>query len=155
MPDLRQRLRLSADYEIEHELGHGGMAVVFLAHDHKHKRKVAITILKVAHALSSSSTRHVPTLAEALKGVDEKRIEALYRELQDRRQSEYVPASAIGSVAFSAGRVEEGIDWLECAYEERDAVLIAYNMAASDPSAIPAVLNHPRLLAPWRKMGMR
>ena len=33
-------------YRVERELGHGGMAVVFLAEDLKHRRRVAIKLLK-------------------------------------------------------------------------------------------------------------
>ncbi|MGE5732970.1 MAG: serine/threonine-protein kinase, partial [Gemmatimonas sp.] len=33
-------------YRIERELGHGGMATVYLAHDVKHDRKVALKVLK-------------------------------------------------------------------------------------------------------------
>jgi serine/threonine-protein kinase len=33
-------------YRVERELGHGGMAVVFLAEDLKHRRPVAIKVLK-------------------------------------------------------------------------------------------------------------
>src|SRR5215471_14890669 len=33
-------------YRVERELGHGGMAVVFLAEDLKHRRRVAIKVLK-------------------------------------------------------------------------------------------------------------
>jgi tetratricopeptide (TPR) repeat protein/TolB-like protein len=47
MTDLLDRLRraLSDRYAIERELGRGGMAVVFLAEDLKHRRKVAIKVL--------------------------------------------------------------------------------------------------------------
>jgi serine/threonine-protein kinase len=37
---------LAGRYRIERELGHGGMATVFLAHDLKHDRKVALKVLK-------------------------------------------------------------------------------------------------------------
>ncbi|MEO7158698.1 MAG: hypothetical protein ABI039_14110 [Vicinamibacterales bacterium] len=37
---------LSNRYHVERELGQGGMATVFLAEDLKHKRKVALTVLK-------------------------------------------------------------------------------------------------------------
>src|SRR5690349_7005722 len=37
---------LADRYRIERELGHGGMATVFLAHDLKHDRKVALKVLK-------------------------------------------------------------------------------------------------------------
>jgi serine/threonine-protein kinase len=42
----RLRASLSDRYRIERELGHGGMATVYLAHDIKHDRKVAIKVLR-------------------------------------------------------------------------------------------------------------
>jgi serine/threonine protein kinase len=43
-----ERLGIALDgrYRIERELGAGGMATVYLAHDLKHDRKVAIKVLK-------------------------------------------------------------------------------------------------------------
>jgi serine/threonine protein kinase len=48
MTDLLNRLQqaLTARYAVERELGRGGMAVVFLAEDLKHHRRVAIKVLK-------------------------------------------------------------------------------------------------------------
>src|SRR3982751_6003984 len=37
---------LTGRYTIERELGEGGMATVYLAHDIKHRRKVALKVLK-------------------------------------------------------------------------------------------------------------
>ncbi len=37
---------LSDRYTIERELGQGGMATVYLAEDLKHKRKVAVKVLR-------------------------------------------------------------------------------------------------------------
>ncbi|HET6837499.1 MAG TPA: bifunctional serine/threonine-protein kinase/formylglycine-generating enzyme family protein, partial [Gemmatimonadales bacterium] len=47
MPDLLQQLQtaLAERYRIERELGRGGMATVYLAHDLKHDRQVAIKTL--------------------------------------------------------------------------------------------------------------
>jgi hypothetical protein len=48
MSDVIDRLNaaLESRYRIESELGEGGMATVFLAHDIKHDRKVALKVLK-------------------------------------------------------------------------------------------------------------
>src|SRR3954468_7431366 len=42
---LEQVQRVFGAYSVERELGSGGMATVYLAHDKKHDRKVAIKIL--------------------------------------------------------------------------------------------------------------
>jgi Tol biopolymer transport system component/tRNA A-37 threonylcarbamoyl transferase component Bud32 len=48
MADLLGRLQvvLADTYQVERELGQGGMATVYLAHDRKHDRKVAIKVLR-------------------------------------------------------------------------------------------------------------
>ena len=48
MTDAYDRLKtaLADRYEIERELGAGGMATVYLAHDQKHDRKVAIKVMR-------------------------------------------------------------------------------------------------------------
>ena len=48
MPDTFDRLKaaLADRYTIEIELGRGGMATVYLAHDLKHDREVAVKVLK-------------------------------------------------------------------------------------------------------------
>jgi eukaryotic-like serine/threonine-protein kinase len=48
MTEITERLKVAiADrYRIEHELGQGGMATVYLAHDLKHDRKVALKLLR-------------------------------------------------------------------------------------------------------------
>src|SRR5215203_5304436 len=48
MTDSIERLRaaLTDRYRIERELGQGGMATVYLAHDIKHDRRVALKVLK-------------------------------------------------------------------------------------------------------------
>ncbi len=48
MPSSLEDLRaaLAGRYEIEREIGQGGMVTVYLAHDPKHDRKVAIKVLR-------------------------------------------------------------------------------------------------------------
>ena len=45
-PAERLRAALADRYRVEHELGRGGMATVYLAQDLRHDRKVAIKVLR-------------------------------------------------------------------------------------------------------------
>ena len=64
MPDLLDRLKaaLADSYAIEEEIGAGGMATVYLAHDVKHDRKVAVKVLRPVRverfALSEIAAAH-------------------------------------------------------------------------------------------------
>jgi serine/threonine protein kinase len=40
------RSSLAGRYDVERELGEGGMATVYLAHDVRHARKVAIKVIR-------------------------------------------------------------------------------------------------------------
>ena len=53
------RAALAARYTIEHELGAGGMATVYLAHDLKHDRKVAVKVLRPELAAVLGAERFV------------------------------------------------------------------------------------------------
>jgi serine/threonine-protein kinase len=53
------RAALGEQYRVERELGHGGMAVVFLAQDLKHHRPVAIKLLKPELSAAIGSDRFV------------------------------------------------------------------------------------------------
>jgi non-specific serine/threonine protein kinase len=57
--DLLTRLRsaLAERYAVERELGHGGMATVFLAEDRKHTRRVAIKVIPADDATGESTDR--------------------------------------------------------------------------------------------------
>src|SRR5207244_10750136 len=59
MLELEERLRiaLAGRYALERELGRGGMAVVFLAHDSRHDRVVAITVLRQEAAATVGAAR--------------------------------------------------------------------------------------------------
>jgi serine/threonine-protein kinase len=60
---------LSDRYALEHELGSGGMATVFLARDLKHDRLVALKVLRpeVAYALGPDRFRREIRVASSLQ----------------------------------------------------------------------------------------
>ena len=58
-PDARLVAALSRSYRIERELGAGGMATVYLAHDLKHARLVAIKVLKPELVVTIGAERFV------------------------------------------------------------------------------------------------
>jgi len=61
MSAISERLSaaLAERYRIERELGQGGMATVYLAEDLKHKRKVALKVLKPELAAVLGAERFV------------------------------------------------------------------------------------------------
>ncbi len=48
---------LADRYKIERHLGEGGMATVYLAHDIKHERKVAVKVLRPELVVSTGAER--------------------------------------------------------------------------------------------------
>ncbi len=61
MPEITGRLStaLADRYRIERHLGEGGMATVYLAEDLKHKRKVAVKVLRPELAAVLGAERFV------------------------------------------------------------------------------------------------
>ena len=61
MPEITARLStaLADRYKIERHLGEGGMATVYLAEDLKHKRKVAVKVLRPELAAVLGAERFV------------------------------------------------------------------------------------------------
>ena len=56
-PLERLQAALSGRYEVEREIGAGGMATVFLARDLRHNRPVAIKVLKQQYSTVRGPTR--------------------------------------------------------------------------------------------------
>jgi len=79
MPDLLERLTsaLGDRYAIESEIGRGGMAVVFLAEDLKHHRKVALKILHPELTATLGAERFLHEI-EIVAGLQHPHILPLY-----------------------------------------------------------------------------
>src|SRR2546425_9908939 len=79
MADLVERLRaaLADRYTIERELGHGGMATVYLARDARHDRYVALKVLDPELAASVGADRFLREIRVAA-GVTHPHILPLY-----------------------------------------------------------------------------
>jgi serine/threonine-protein kinase len=69
VPEHLERLKsaLADRYTIERELGHGGNAVVYLAHDQKHDRQVALKVLLPELALAVRTERFLREIQIAAK----------------------------------------------------------------------------------------
>lgn len=79
MSDLLDRLRraLADRYAIEREVGRGGMAHVFLAQDLRHRRRVAVKVLRPELAISISADRFLREI-EIAAGLTHPHILPLY-----------------------------------------------------------------------------
>jgi serine/threonine-protein kinase len=79
MADMLDRLQsaLAGRYTIERELGRGGMAIVYLADDRKHERKVALKVLRPELAATVGTQRFVREIEIAAK-LDHPHILPLY-----------------------------------------------------------------------------
>jgi tetratricopeptide (TPR) repeat protein len=73
----RLRVALRDRYRIEREVGQGGMAVVFLAHDLKHDRDVALKVMRPGLAASVGAARFLHEIKLAAK-LTHQNILALY-----------------------------------------------------------------------------
>ena len=76
MSTIQDRLQsaLAGRYEVEREVGRGGMATVFLARDQKHDREVALKVLHPELAASLGSERFLQARNTASKP---KKLESL------------------------------------------------------------------------------
>jgi serine/threonine protein kinase len=66
-PAAQLQFALAASYQIQREIGRGGMAVVYLAHDLRHDRLVAIKVLEPGLAVLLGRERFLREIRLAAK----------------------------------------------------------------------------------------
>ncbi|NIM52940.1 MAG: tetratricopeptide repeat protein [Gemmatimonadales bacterium] len=112
----------------------------------------AIEALQTAIALAGRHPWSLANLAQtyAASG-SEAQAEAIYDELVARSRGEYVPPATLAFVGAALGRKDEAFEWLERAYEERDALLVWLKILPPyDP-----LRDDPRFDVLLEKMGLK
>jgi len=131
VPELLERLSvvLSARYRIERELGQGGMAKVFLAHDLKYERMVAIKVLRPDLSAEVGATRFLREIQIAAR-LHHPHILPLYDSDQAGDLVYYVMPYIEGETLKSRLARERQLpvtDAIQIAREVADALSYAHN----------------------------
>ena len=81
MPELLDQLKgaLANRYRIERELGVGGMAIVYLAHDLRHNRQVALKVISARYSGDPESRERFRRETEAVARLQHPGIDHLQR----------------------------------------------------------------------------
>jgi serine/threonine protein kinase len=140
---------LADRYRIERELGQGGMAMVYLAHDLRHERKVAIKVLRPELA---DFGKIVVAVARA-RFHPEERVEAM--RLLDQAASwpanERVSFTVLAGMYARLGERETALKTLERAEAAHEERLILVLKAWP---ALASLHDEPRYRAIVRRMGL-
>ena len=121
VPDAIDRLRTALELDPTSWLA---IHFVGMAYRLDSQYPEAMEALEVAIALPGRQPWSLMELALAsVASGDRLRAESIYDELVDRSRSEYVPPTTLSLVSAVLGRADEAFEWLDRAYEERDALL--------------------------------
>jgi serine/threonine protein kinase len=114
--------RKLGSYEVERELGRGGMGIVYLAHQPVLDRPVVVKALRRDLAASEDVAERFTREAQAAAGIHHQNVVGVYDSFHWRGEcfivQEYVAGEDLGSVLKSAGRLAPRI-----------AVLVALELA--------------------------
>jgi len=121
VPDAIDRLRTALELDPTSWLA---IHFVGMAYRLDSQYPEALEALEVAIALPGRQPWSLLEMALAsVASGDRLRAEAIYDELVERSRSEYVPPTTLSLVSAVLGRADEAFEWLDRAYEERDALL--------------------------------
>jgi serine/threonine-protein kinase len=87
---------------------------------------------------------------------DRKRAEQILAELEERTQSEYIPATHIAAIYALIGEKDTALEWLEKAYEERAPLVLGSDWLHAYPGwAFESLRADSRFQDLMRRMGLR
>src|SRR3954454_6110724 len=116
-------------YELGEEIGHGGMADVYLAHDRLLDRRVAVKVLLPEFASDAISVERFRREAQAAAGLNHPHIVAVYDWGEEDDTSfivmEYVPGQTLRELMQTYGRLS-AMDAARIAAEIADALSFAH-----------------------------
>jgi serine/threonine-protein kinase len=117
-------------YELGDEIGHGGMADVYLAHDRLLDRRVAVKVLLPQFASDATNVERFRREAQAAAGLNHPHIVSVYDWGEEDDTSfivmEYVPGDTLREILESYGPLEP-IDAARIAAEIADALSFAHS----------------------------
>jgi eukaryotic-like serine/threonine-protein kinase len=116
-------------YELGEEIGHGGMADVYLAHDRLLDRRVAVKVLLAEFASDATNVERFRREAQAAAGLSHPHIVSVYDWGEEDGTSfivmEYVPGQTLREILQSYGRLGP-MDAARIAAEIADALSFAH-----------------------------
>jgi serine/threonine-protein kinase len=116
-------------YELGDEIGHGGMADVYLAHDRLLDRRVAVKVLLPQYANDPTNVERFRREAQAAAGLSHPHIVAVYDWGEEDETSfivmEYVPGQTLREILQSYGRLAP-LDAARIAADIADALSFAH-----------------------------
>ena len=121
--------------------------------DRDDQYKEAIKELEKAVKLSSATPLAMTMLATAYYRSGKKtEANKLLHNLYDRSKKEYIRSTSFSVIHLARGEVEEALQYLEKALEERDGYLPIFNILP--PSFTNIIRSHPRYKAILKKMNL-
>jgi hypothetical protein len=145
---------LADRYRIDHEIGSGGMATVYLAHDLRPEldRRVAIKVLHPEYSSAVAVERFLREVALATCYCSTGRraeIAAIYDELSARARGGYIQKKTLAVAAAAADRLDEAFELPERACDDRDSILIYSKRRLG----FRLLQDDPRMAAIHRRIG--
>jgi tetratricopeptide (TPR) repeat protein len=130
--EAREQCRRTLDIEPNYHFAYWTLGQAYEAEE---RFDEAIEAYEKSISLSTRGAAQLSSLgAVYAKAGRRDEAEAILRELEQREQINYVPASAFAFVCFALGRNDEGFSWLERAVDKHEPAILTLNTHPSGDS---------------------